>query len=184
MDFTRKIFFEPQNWVKTKKAIPSIEIMYSTFTIFFVFEVFNTTPRRLRNLKNIPRLPRWWTYNVKNKICDYAFLLICESQNWVKFMYMCAWKHLISPHKYLNVTNAFIAPALKLWWCWGLFSRAKYTRVGNAAPSISTAVGSLPLISIWKDKKRSGETKQIKWNKKIYSSSLVRFSSHQSRVGG
>jgi hypothetical protein len=47
------------------------------------------------------------------------------------------------------LTSAFMAPALKLWWYWGLFSRAKYTRVGKGCPSISTAMGSFPLISIY-----------------------------------
>lgn len=46
------------------------------------------------------------------------------------------------------LTRAFMAPALKLWWNWGLFSRAKYTSLGKRCPSISTAVGSLPSISI------------------------------------
>lgn len=47
------------------------------------------------------------------------------------------------------ITSAFIAPALKLWWKCGLFSRAKYTKVGKGCPSESTAFGSLPSIRIY-----------------------------------
>ena len=32
------------------------------------------------------------------------------------------------------LTNAFMAPALKWWWYWVLFSRAKYTKVGKGCP--------------------------------------------------
>ena len=32
------------------------------------------------------------------------------------------------------LTNAFMAPALKWWWYWGLFSRAKYIKVGKGCP--------------------------------------------------
>lgn len=38
---------------------------------------------------------------------------------------------------YTFYTSEFIAPALKLWKYWGLFSRAKYTRVGKRNPSTS-----------------------------------------------
>ena len=48
-----------------------------------------------------------------------------------------------------RLTSAFMAPALKLWWYCGLFSRAKYTKVGKGCPSMSMALGSLPSISIY-----------------------------------
>ena len=32
------------------------------------------------------------------------------------------------------LTNAFMAPALKWWWYWVLFSRAKYTKAGKGCP--------------------------------------------------
>ena len=49
----------------------------------------------------------------------------------------------------VKLTSALMAPALKLWWYWGLFLRAKHTKVGKGCPSMSTALGSLTSVSIY-----------------------------------
>ena len=66
--------------------------------------------------------------------------------------------------KKLECTRAFIAPALKLWWYWGLFSRAMYTSVGSTFPSLSSAPLSFPSIRIWEMSRFSTLESQYLWS--------------------
>lgn len=59
----------------------------------------------------------------------------------------------------LKLTSAFMAPALKLCGCWGLFSLDMYTMVGNRHPSLSAAFVSLPSLIIFnRNQRQSNET--------------------------
>ena len=79
----------------------------------------------------------------KLKYIQYTDYLICKLQK-----HFCL-NTMISENLLSNLTSAFMAPALKLWGQFGLFSLAMYTKVGSRFPSSSTAFVSLPSTKIW-----------------------------------